>query len=408
MNAKKIITTVFFLSVISAFSQSLDTFFTHAANQNLKLKQAYIDFEIEIQKIARVKDLPDPTLSFGYFVQPIETRLGPQQAKFSLKQKLPWFGTLSAEERIYKHKAEIKFNVFEAQKAKLYLQVESAYYPMLELQERIGLQNEFIKILEADKRLTTSFYKNGKGTQVDILNVDLKLIEANAKKLRLEDLLINAKMHFNTIINRDLHSLINLSDSLHITTYDYKLKTFDNHPTIKVVNEHILTAEATKSYALKTGKPNLMFGIDYFVIGELNQSSDPENGRDALLPTVQLSIPLFSKRSKSDVQIAELNKLKYLTLKEEQIDGLETECEQQLIHLKSDHRDLISYNKQIEQSLRILKLLYVEYQHSELDFNRILEHKEDILKLRQQRLQILKSIKIREAGLNYLTYTSIQ
>lgn len=408
MNTKTLITTVLFLMSISGQSQRLDAFLTDAAHQNLSLKQAYIDFEIEIQNIASAKDLPDPTISFGYFIQPIETRLGPQQTKFSLKQKLPWFGTLSAKEDIYKHKAQVKFKAFEAQKAKLYLEVESAYYPMLELKEHIVLQDEFIKVLKADKRLTTSFYKNGKGSQVDILNVDLKLIEARTEKQKLEDVLRSSKIRFNTLLNRELSTPIVFVDSLYTTTYNQDSKTFNNHPAIERVDEQILMTEASKQYALKTGKPNLMFGIDYFVIGELNQSTDPENGRDALLPTIQLSIPLFSKREKSEVKIAELNKAKLVSLKQERINALEAEWEQQIIRLKSDHRDLMTYNKQIEQRLRILKLLYVEYQNAELDFNRILDQKEDLLKLKQKRLQVLKRIKVSQASLNYLSYTSIQ
>merc|ERR1711974_383443 len=47
-----------------------------------------------MQKVAQVNNLPDPTFSFGYFISPVETRVGPQRAKVGLTQMFPWFGTL--------------------------------------------------------------------------------------------------------------------------------------------------------------------------------------------------------------------------------------------------------------------------------------------------------------------------
>ena len=37
----------------------------------------------------QVRALPDPTVAFGYFISPVETRVGPQQFKISLLKCFP-------------------------------------------------------------------------------------------------------------------------------------------------------------------------------------------------------------------------------------------------------------------------------------------------------------------------------
>ena len=75
-------------------AQSLEDYFVMAAENNPKVQADYKEFEIALQKTAQVNALPDPTLSLGYFLSPIETRVGAQRARAELSQMFPWFGTL--------------------------------------------------------------------------------------------------------------------------------------------------------------------------------------------------------------------------------------------------------------------------------------------------------------------------
>ena len=77
--------------------QSINDYYTIAAENNPELKAKYKEFEAAMQKIPQVSSLPDPNLSMGYFISPVETRLGPQNMRFSLTQMFPWFGTLKAQ-----------------------------------------------------------------------------------------------------------------------------------------------------------------------------------------------------------------------------------------------------------------------------------------------------------------------
>ncbi|MBW6458821.1 MAG: TolC family protein, partial [FCB group bacterium] len=90
---------IILLTVSIAVAGELDDYFRIAAEKDPALRAAYKNVEIAMQKAAQSAALPDPVLSFGVFVSPVETRLGPQQFKLSLTQMFPWFGTLTAAKK---------------------------------------------------------------------------------------------------------------------------------------------------------------------------------------------------------------------------------------------------------------------------------------------------------------------
>ena len=103
-----------FLTMIArtTMNQSLDFYLEVALQKNPDLKAAYFSFEAQLEKVEQVKFLVNPTLGFGYFISPIETRLGSQQTKISLSQIFPWFGTLSAKKDVASLMAAAQFEQF--------------------------------------------------------------------------------------------------------------------------------------------------------------------------------------------------------------------------------------------------------------------------------------------------------
>lgn len=72
-----------FLGTSVSQAQTLNDYFKIAAQNNPGLQSKYKEFEAALQKVDQVSTLPDPNISFGYFISPVETRVGPQRARFS-------------------------------------------------------------------------------------------------------------------------------------------------------------------------------------------------------------------------------------------------------------------------------------------------------------------------------------
>ena len=61
-----------------------------ALEQNSEILAARSRLTESTEKIRQAGTLPDPKLGMEYFLQPIETRTGPQEASISLSQSIPW------------------------------------------------------------------------------------------------------------------------------------------------------------------------------------------------------------------------------------------------------------------------------------------------------------------------------
>ena len=75
---------IMILMATSLFGQGqLDEYLRIAAEQNPSLKAKYNMYLASLERVNQQDALPDPTVSFGYFISPVETRVGQQRMKLS-------------------------------------------------------------------------------------------------------------------------------------------------------------------------------------------------------------------------------------------------------------------------------------------------------------------------------------
>ena len=70
---------VLMASVSSAQQADLNNYLRIAAENNSGLKAKFNDYLAALEVAPQVKALPDPQVSFAYFISPVETRVGPKQ-----------------------------------------------------------------------------------------------------------------------------------------------------------------------------------------------------------------------------------------------------------------------------------------------------------------------------------------
>ena len=76
---------------------SLQDYLRYAALNNAGLKAAFEQWKAAMEQIPQAKSLPDPKFTYGYFIEEVETRVGPQRQKFGIMQVFPWFGKIEAD-----------------------------------------------------------------------------------------------------------------------------------------------------------------------------------------------------------------------------------------------------------------------------------------------------------------------
>ena len=85
----------------------LEVYLTSGLQRSAELRAAFESWRASTERVAQVSSLPDPRLSFGEFVEEVETRTGPQRRSFGLSQALPWPGELDTKAKLATERAEV-------------------------------------------------------------------------------------------------------------------------------------------------------------------------------------------------------------------------------------------------------------------------------------------------------------
>lgn len=397
---------IILLTIPGGFAQTLDDYFKIAAENNPGLQAEYKAFEAAMQKVPQVNTLPDPAFSFGYFISPVETRVGPQRAKFSLSQMFPWFGTLKARGDAATLQAEAKYQAFLDARNRLYFQVAAAWYPLYELNKWKQIEQENIDILESYKTIATTKFENGRGSMVDVLRVDIMLKDAETRLKILNDKEKPLLSTFNNLLNRNEYAPIVVADSLSIQELPAgisKDSLLNRNPVLAELDLKIKASEASEVVAQKQGLPNVGVGLDYVIVGEPSGMTSADNGKDVLMPMVSVSIPLFRKKYKAAEQEARLMQESFSLQKENRLNALVSEYDRAKFELQQQQQLVELYDKQISTTRQSLNLLFTTYGNSGREFEEVLRMQQQLLQYEKNKATALTEFQIARAKINYLT-----
>ncbi|MBI0399845.1 TolC family protein [Cyclobacterium marinum] len=393
---------------VTGFSQTLEDYFVIAAENNPGLKGKYKAFEAALEKIPQAQSLNDPNLSFGYFISPVETRLGPQRMRFSLTQMFPWFGTLKMQGDVATVLAEVKHQEFLDARNSLYNEVSAIYYPLLEVLELIEIEKENLQILETYKSIATSTYENGKGSMTDLLRVDIINTNAQTNLDVLYKKVHAANARLNALLGRTPDSPIDIGEKLKPPTglHQFYFDAIRNNPLIESMDLKVQAAELNQRLALKKGLPQLGIGIDYVAVGDRNDVIIEENGRNVIMPTMTMSLPLFRKKYKAAEREALLLSESYQAEKENVSNILQGSFHRFKAEMEIQLDLIDSYDRQIKTSKQTLDLLYSAYANSGDNFEEVLRLQQQLLEYQKMKVKASVAYYVAEAQINYLTAKS--
>jgi len=382
---------ILFLSALLMFGsnifgqESLKSYLEIAAKNNPELKAKFSDYMASMEKVPQVGALPDPSVAFGYFIQPVETRVGPQKFKFNLAQSFPWFGLLNAKKDIATEMANAKYEVFENAKSNLFFEIKTAYYNYYFIEKSIEITEENIQILEVFKRLSLVKIEAGKASIVDELRVELELNDLRNQLTLLSDSKKVMQVKFYNLLNTASQP-INVPDTLwqeelsvdkqavlvNIYSSNHELKSIE-HKLNAFVNQEVV--------AKKEGMPKFNIGLGYTVVSKNSDSSFPDNGADAFIfPSIGIKIPLYRNKYKSLIKEAKYLQEAELSKKENKQNALTSVYENTFKNFSDSDRRISLNKRQSEIAKKVLNVLITSYSTDSKDFEEVLRIERQLLK----------------------------
>lgn len=403
----RILMTIFIFGMGSSqsFSQTLDDYLQTAAENNPKLKSAYAQFEAAMQRAPQVSSLPDPSLTMSAFGRMIETRVGAQEARFSLSQMFPWFGTLQAKEDASVLMAEAKFQNYLDMRNQLFFEIKSVYAELYAIEETIHLKKKNLTILDSYRELSLSRFKSGHAPMVNVIKVDIQRETAITEIELLAEIMKPLETRFNLMLNREPDIAVQIQDTLMFKNYEILMdpkELFENHPSITGLEKQKESYEMQQIVAQKVGLPMLGLGIDYSIISKRTDANPEMNGQDAIMPMLTMTLPIFRKKYRAAKKEAEFMASSMEQEQEAQKNELQSAYELTLYDLKKAEQLIALYEKQLVSSGQASKLLISGFSNSIIDFEEVLQMNQDILMLQTQEVEAIKNGFKAKAKLDYL------
>jgi cobalt-zinc-cadmium efflux system outer membrane protein len=381
----------------------LDGYLVTAAENNPLLKARFNDYLAALETVPQVGALPDPQLAFGYFIQPVQTRVGPQEFRISATQMFPWFGTLKARENIAIQSAKAKYELFGESRAKLYDEVRGIYYNLYFNQKAGSIVRENIEILQRFQNLALTKVETGKVSAVDEFRIEMEIGDLENQLARLRDKQQYLLVAFNNLLDTDLTS-VSLPDTLWDTTPALSRQAILD--SIRIGNHQLLGLELQReafSYkqelAKKSGNPDFSVGLDYIVVGK---GETHLSGEDAFMfPRIGVTIPLYRNKYRSMIREAAYQESARTLEKQDKMNMLETLFEKTWNELQDADRRIRLYRKQQDLAARSITLLEAEYATDDENFEEV---------LRMERKQLYYSLEMeraradKQAAVSFLNY----
>lgn len=367
----------------SAYAQTdLNDYLKMAAEQNPSLKAKFSMYMAALEKVNQYGSLPDPTVSFGYFISPVETRVGAQRFKLSLGQMFPWMGTLKVREQAAASMAKVKFEAFEEAKSQLFLKVQSKWLELYELKQEIGIMMANLEILRSFEPITRTKYEANLVSLADLIRVQINIDNAETQldlsRLKEAPLLAD----FNTMLNRPLTTNVVLSDALDMDSHSAISKdSLMNQPRVQQARANLESIDFNDKLADLKRKPNIGLGLEYGFISKRSDVSVADNGKDILVPTVSLSLPVFGKKNRSVKKEVALRREGF----EAELMAVENEIKNEWVNadyqIESSKKELELYQTETEKIEVLLSVLTSEYSNNNRDFEVLLSTQQRLLQL---------------------------
>jgi outer membrane protein TolC len=357
------------------------------------------------ERINEVNSLPDTQFGVGYFVSEPETRTGAQRAKISVKQSIPWFGSITARENYANSISDVKFEDIVIAKRKLVAAVSQSYYNVYAITAKQHVLEHNIALLKTYETLALNAVETGNASAVDVLRLQMRQNEMEELKRVLEQDLLSEQSHLNNLLNRESVEQIQVVNELTMPI-ENSLVTSDNlqlHPELTKYDK--LYESVTRSELLnqKESRPMVGIGLDYIAVSERPDMSFADNGKDIIMPMVSLSIPVFTKKYKSSSRQNELKQQEITAEKLERYNTLKAILDKAINDRVSARIRYETISKNLQQAKDAEEILLKNYETGTIDFNDVLDIQELQLKFQLNEVDAIKKYYVQSTIINYLS-----
>lgn len=388
----------------NANAQLLENYIQQATENSPQVEAIELQYEVAKEKVNAANTLPNTEIGAGYFVSEPETRTGAQKAKISVRQMMPWFGTITARENYSSSLADAAYVDIVIAKRQLAMQVTQTYYKLYALKTKQEILQQNLELLNTYEDLALNAVEVDKASSVDVLKLQIRQNEISEQRELLmgDELAMESK--FNNLLHQEEQPIM-VEDSITIPAEEpmLTLEDLELHPELEKYDQLFLSIKKSTLLNQAEALPSVGIGLDYIAVEERPNMNFNGNGKDIFMPMLSVSIPIFNNKYKSVERQLEIQQNELKAQKENRKNELDSRLKEALQQRISARISYQTQQKNIEQAKDAEAILLKQYETDQLDFQDVLDIQELQLKFQLKQVEAIKNYYLQTAIINYLS-----
>lgn len=283
-----------------------------ALKQNPEVKSAFHAWQEALKKTAASRGLPDPQINFGYFLQNVETAVGPQEWKIGVMQMIPWPGKLKVAGDIQSMKAEAARMKLQDTLWDVLYQVQTLYLDVYFLERRIAITRENLELVKQWEQVILAKFKTASASQPDLIKTQIEVLKLEDDLETLKEQRPALMEQFRAVLNTDSVKTVRVPKSLsgsnrNLNKEDIRNVILTNNPKLGALQAMQSAAEKMVTRAKLNWLPDFSVGVDYISTGNKwkNNQPVPESGKDPFIVMGSVSLPLWGYKQGAQVRASQ-------------------------------------------------------------------------------------------------------
>lgn len=309
---------------------TLADYLQYALLNNPSLRVAFYKWAMAVEKAPQVRALPNPTVSYSYYIREVETRVGPQKNRYALMQMVPWPTKLTnASDKAVREALSQKY-LYDAEKLALFYKVRRAYYEYFYLGRSLQVVNDNLMLLKSVEDAVRIRYEAASTSNPALIQLQIELGKQEERLKSLQALRPALAARLNAAIGRSPDLDLPLPETMPteisaLAEAELLQALQQNNPGLNAARAKIRAAESAEKLARAQYLPDFSLGIGVIQTDRRTDTDLPDNGKDPLQVTLEMSVPLWWNKYSAGVREAQASRSAAVNALKEQSNQLQAD-----------------------------------------------------------------------------------
>ncbi len=365
--------------------ETLEEYLALAAKNNAGLRAAFNEWKAAAEAVPQARALPDPRFTYGYFIDEVETRVGPQRQKFGISQTFPWLGKIEARTDAAAAMAKAAQKKYEAKKLDLFYEVKSVYYEYAYLYTAIEKTKQNLDLVGYLEQVALARYSASAGSHPDVIRAQIEVARLDDKVKTLEQMRKPIVAKLNSVLNRKGGKSLPWPSRadyapMEIDRNKVLAKINKLNPQIVTLKHTVAAAKQKVTLAEKRFYPDVTFGVDWIETDDALMAGTPDSGKDPIIAMFSVNIPLWADSYKAGVRQAKANLRKAGAAKRQKQNDIRAGAVRVLFDIEDSRRKVKLYTDiLLPKANEMLAASEAAYKAGEIDFLSLINAQQTLL-----------------------------